>query len=210
MKTLIASRSPLLTQGIKGLLTQPSNSATSVCDMLSLYRHLRTNEAPILVIIDACLPGLESYNRLLDLARKEGVRVFLLTDSVDEVRMRRAVFHGVSGIASKTTALDELAQAIKHVQAGGCWYYGLTSLKALPDQSKGCPEYALYRLSRQESRVLKLVLEGLRNKEIARVLSLTEHTVKTHMSNILRKLETDNRTRLVVALKQAGIRSLSA
>lgn len=208
MNTLIASRSPLLTQGVKNLLLQTRYQAEHVADMHALLCHIRMGTMPALVIIDACLPGLESYSQLFDLTRYNGVRLFLLTDAIDEVKMRRAVFHGVSGIESKTTALSELLQAIEHVREGGCWYYGLTSIKALPKHAKDHPEYALYRLSRQERRVLSLVLDGQRNKEVARTLSLTEHTIKTHMSSILRKLGIDNRTRLVVALKQVEISAL--
>lgn len=202
MDILIASHSPLFRQGIQNLFCATDlNVIGSAADMLALHHHVREKRSSLLVIIDACLPGLVSYHRLGSLAQDKRIRVFLLTERVDEISMRRAVCHGVVGIEAKTARLDELKQALLHVHAGGCWFYGATSRKALPEQSKTNAEYSLYRLSRQEQRVLKLVLNGLRNKEIAKILFLTEHTIKTHISSILRKLEIDNRTQLVVALR---------
>ena len=206
VNALIASRSPLFVQGIRHLLISNGVGVTgSAHSAQALYHALRTENRPFLIVVDACLPGLVSFNRLRGLGLEKGSQVFLLTEREDDVCMRRALFHGVQGIAAKTSAVVELTQALTHVAAGGCWYYGVTSRSDLPDKSKHYPEYHLYRLSRQESNVLKLVLNGLRNKEIARVMSLTEHTVKTHISSILRKLDIDNRTQLVVALKQVKI-----
>ncbi len=68
--------------------------------------------------------------------------------------------------------------------------------------SVGRLDYAMKKLSHQENNVLRFACAGLRNKQIAAKMTLTEHTIKTHMSNILRKLEIENRTQLVVAIKR--------
>ncbi len=163
-----------------------------------------------LVIIDVHLKGFSQFSMLKELTASGQARVLLLTDRVDEVWMRRAMYHGASGIIEKTASLDELAQAVRQVASGGCWPHGESRRRVVRNQQDAHPEYRLYRLSRQESRVLQLVMGGLRNKQIAAHLGLTEHTVKTHMSNILRKLEIDNRTRLVVALQRTKYKGMSA
>lgn len=210
MKIMLADASPLYRQGIQVAL---SNSGIMV-DLLTAesFDQLQTGLAQqvgaVVVILDARLPGLECINELQHILRRPETRVLMLTDNKDVAFMRWALFNGIHGVVAKTALMNELGDAIHTVLEGRIWRY---AEEVGLDQWGGQQTrlgYALRRLSVQENNVLKWVRCGLRNKQIADEMSLTEHTIKTHMSNILRKLEIENRTQLVVAVQKIEVSQL--
>jgi DNA-binding NarL/FixJ family response regulator len=157
------------------------------------------------VIIDSRLPGLSEIDELKITMRRPETRLLMLTDNKDGSFMRWALFNGVHGVIAKTAVMDELGDAIHTVLEGRIWRYAEDVNFDQWDGQQTRIGYALRRLSAQENNVLKWVRCGMRNKQIADQMSLTEHTIKTHMSNILRKLEIENRTQLVVAVQKVEV-----
>jgi DNA-binding NarL/FixJ family response regulator len=205
MKIYIADSSPLYCSGtellLEQLLEQVGITATvsSFNHFEALEKALKQGHNSVMMIVDARLPGLESVEQLTMLLAERSARILMVSEDKDLALMRRLLVSGARGAVAKTASLDELKQAIKAVLEGRFWRYEQESVGQLVDQTR--LSYALLRLSKQENKVLRFVRTGLRNKQIALEMSLTEHTIKTHMSSILRKLEIENRTQLVVAIK---------
>ncbi|MCV6611846.1 MAG: response regulator transcription factor [Amphritea sp.] len=207
MKILIADSSPLYRAGICQLLEQMN--VTARIDFAEDYEQLHTllhqQRETTMIIADSRLPGLVRTEQLCQLKSGYCDRVLMLCEHKDLALMRRILFSGVRGVIAKTAALNELEQAVLAVMEGRTWRYeNDLADEPLVDQETRLG-YALRRLSNQENHVLQFVRSGLRNKQIASQMELTEHTIKTHMSNILRKLEIENRTQLVVAIQNVQI-----
>jgi len=120
------------------------------------------------------------------------------------VIMRRMIAHGAHGVVKKTATISEFKDAFYTVLRGQRWQQNYNSKNNDWYGQRTCILYALRTLTCQETKVLRFVRAGLRNKKIAIELSLTEHTIKTYMSNILRKLNFENRPQLVIVTQKYG------
>jgi DNA-binding NarL/FixJ family response regulator len=110
-----------------------------------------------------------------------------------------AFSHGAAGVISKRRSLEALPQAIRTVAAGGLWFD-----ESLEGSSSLMPRSA--KLSRQELRVLTELARGTSTEDIAGLLHLSPHTVRTHVKNIMRKLEASTRAHAVaIALTEGAI-----
>lgn len=133
-----------------------------------------------------------------------------------------AIDQGAAGFIPKTVEAGAMQEALHRVLSGGVYVpplpsdavagdpaadLGAPDGEAARDESAG-PE-ATFGLSGRQLDVLRLLVEGKPNKEICRMLSLSESTVKTHLSAIFRKLKVNSRTQAVVAVARAGV-SLAA
>lgn len=204
MRIIIADSSPLYSQGVKLALDSEGITANTlmVDSYPALEKALERIHGKVMIVVDSRLNGLSELEDLAGLKLVREANILMMTDSTDVALMRRARMTGIDGVVAKTAPLSELGEALREVLAGGTWRFNERVSLDQWGAQKTRLGYALCRLSNQENKVLNLVKCGLRNKQIADRMSLTEHTVKTHMSSILRKLEMENRTQLVVALQQ--------
>lgn len=209
MKVIIADASPLYRLGVQLVLSNLDiqSSLVFIDSYSALTRMLSKRQEAVLIILDAKLNGLVEYSALTRMMKRPNTRILMLVDNKDIAWMRRMLFCGVHGVVAKTASLDELGKAMKAVCSGNTWRYDNANIIDQKDDQKIRLGYALCRLSGQENNVLKWVQNGLRNKQIAEQMSLTEHTIKTHISNILRKLDIENRTQLVVAMQKINHRA---
>lgn len=204
MRIIIADSSPLYAEGVKLALGGAGITANSL--MVDSYQALELAleriHGKVMLVVDSRLNGLSDLEDLAGLKLVREANILMMTDATDVALMRRARMTGIDGVVAKTAPLSELGEALREVLAGGVWRFNERVSLDQWGAQKTRLGYALCRLSNQENKVLNLVKCGLRNKQIADRMSLTEHTIKTHMSSILRKLEMENRTQLVVALQQ--------
>lgn len=203
-RIIIADGSPLYRQGFCQAVSDAGLRANCVeldsfDAVLQEYRQGRSIQ---LLIVDARLPGLDSFATLKALAHEYNVPILLVSSGEDPAFVRRAMFNGVNGVVSKVAPLEQLSEAIAKVARGGYWRPVEDTESRASSREAAYFAYSLRRLSNQERNVLNLVRNGLRNKQIASQMKVTEHTIKSHMSSILRKLNVENRTRLVMAMQQ--------
>jgi len=125
-----------------------------------------------------------------------------------------AIDQGASGFIPKTVEASAMQEALHRVLSGGVYLPPLptdaVAAEPLPQDDDGARDEAAgpdatLGLSGRQLDVLRLLVEGKPNKEICRVLSLSESTVKTHLSAIFRKLKVSSRTQAVVAVARAGV-----
>jgi DNA-binding NarL/FixJ family response regulator len=151
---------------------------------------------PDVVLMDLVMPagdGVSAIRRLRELAPR--IRVLVLSSYVDDAQVFAAVDAGAAGYMLKDIEPEALADAIREVHRGR---------PALHPEAAGRLMHRAAappgtRLTARERDVLRLLAEGFANKEIARRLVISEKTVKTHVSNILAKLDVADRTQAALA-----------
>ncbi|MDO8211382.1 response regulator transcription factor [Conexibacter sp. CPCC 206217] len=146
---------------------------------------------------------------------QRGVRsaVVLYTDDEDPQQAALAVHAGAAGVIAKRRSIVELAAAVRQVAGGGLWFNEAGDAEPMPTSPR--PQVPLLAtlcdrrtatLSDAELRVLALVAEGSSTEAMADELSLSPHTVRTHLRNVMRKLEASSRAHAVaIAIREEAI-----
>nr|WP_202471026.1 response regulator transcription factor [Streptomyces sp. SID8377] len=164
--------------------------------------------APDVILMDVRMPGvdgIEALRRLRDNGSK--ARVLVVTSFTEQRTVVPALRAGAAGYVYKDVDPDALAGAIRSVHAGHVLLQPevadvlLSPEETTPGQGRGGT------LTDREREVLSLIAEGRSNREIARALVLSEKTVKTHVSNILMKLDLSDRTQAALWAVRHGIGS---
>ena len=157
---------------------------------------LAERRRPDVVLLDLNMPevdGLEACARLRK--QDDGPEVLMLTVSEEEPDLYAALRVGAAGYLTKDVPPAELIEAVLAVARGEPRIAPAMASRMLADMGRGeaPPEDPLARLSDREREVLALLAEGLRNREIAERLVISEPTVKTHVRHVLEKLRIRNR-----------------
>jgi DNA-binding NarL/FixJ family response regulator len=148
------------------------------------------------------LPGLETMRAIM--SRSPGVKIVLLTSAITTQQLIEALQIGARGIVLKDSVAGDLSQAVRAVAGGDYWIGGervVNLVKALHDlmqKAAAQPERKTYGLTPRELEVVACIVEGCSNKDIAKQFSISEETVKRHLSNVFDK--TGVSTRLELAL----------
>jgi DNA-binding NarL/FixJ family response regulator len=160
---------------------------------------------PDVILMDVRMPhrsGIEATQQIKDLLPH--VKILMLTISDEEADLYEAIKAGASGYLLKEISIDEVADAIRSVSAGQSRLSPSMAAKLLQEfaaMSKRAAEARQLpapRLTDREMEVLRLVAQGLNNRDIARDLFISENTVKNHIRNILEKLHLHSRMEAVV------------
>lgn len=167
-------------------------------DLAALSAVLEADRDYDLVLLDLNMPGAHGFSGLLLLrAQYPEVPVMIISAVEDHKVIRRTFELGASGYLPKSVGPAEIRTAIDTVLAGGIFVPEGVSLSGDDEQSALLRRLAT--LTPQQIRVLMMLSDGLMNKQIAYELSISEATVKAHVSSILQKLDVDSRTQAVIA-----------
>ncbi len=162
---------------------------------------------PDVLLLDLEMPlmdGVETLRHLRDSHAK--VRTIVFTAFDTDERIVGAVQAGAQGYLLKGVPREEIFNAIRVVHAGGSLLQPVVASKLLKQVSaEHKPQPEMDALTPREQHVLKLLTQGLQNKEIAAELVITERTVKFYVSSILSKLGAGNRTEAVTLAVQRGL-----
>ena len=160
---------------------------------------------PDILLLDLAmprLPGLEAMRAIM--GRSPRVKIILLTSTISTQQIIEALQIGARGIVEKGSVAGELLKAVRTVLAGDYWIGGqrvanlLHALRELMAKAAAVPEKKTYGLTPRELEVVNSIVEGCSNKDIAKEFTISEETVKRHLSNIFDK--TGVSTRLELAL----------
>ena len=159
---------------------------------------LAASTAPDVILMDVRMPkgsGIEACVAIKEVTPT--ARIIMLTVSDEEADLYDAVKNGASGYLLKSSSIDEVAQAVRLVADGQSLISPSMAVKLLDEFkqiSRSDPQQVVNtRLTDRELEVLKLVAEGLGNREIGKRLFISENTVKNHVRNILEKLQLHSR-----------------
>jgi DNA-binding NarL/FixJ family response regulator len=159
-----------------------------------------------LVLLDLKMPGVSGFSGLTFLrSQHPAVPIIVVSGVDDSATIRTCMEFGAAGYIPKTTPIEVMNKAIRAVLAGGTWTPPDIPLGELADKETGDLIRRLASLTPQQMRVLTMLSEGLLNKQIAYELSVSEATVKAHVSAILMKLGVESRTQAVIAASKLDI-----
>lgn len=163
---------------------------------------------PDILLLDLFMPGSDGFDVLRTLDRADShVACVVLTGSDSELDYAQAVRLGARGLVLKSDGPERLFSAIRAVANRELAFSDELAqqvLNAMSAESKG-PTDALARLSEREKQIAYHVSRGLKNKDIAQALSISENTVKRHLQSIFSKTGSRDRLELaVLALSEAG------
>jgi DNA-binding NarL/FixJ family response regulator len=160
---------------------------------------LFSKHKPDLVLMDLRMPIKDGIEATIEIHGKDPhARVLMLTTFDGDTDIHKALQAGAQGYVLKSATGRELIPAIQAVAAGQRW---------IPKEiAKRLASRKLFEeLTPREVQVLQLLIKGLANKQIADMLTITEHTVKDHLKSVFGKLQVEDRTEAVTAAIQRGI-----
>jgi DNA-binding NarL/FixJ family response regulator len=200
-KIVIADDHPLvrgaLREAVAGAV--PGADISECGDLEQLGAMLGKSGGADLVLLDLSMPGVRGFSGLMYLrAQHPDTPVVVVSGNEDRSVMRRCIDFGASGYIPKTTDIEVMREAIRAVLEGRTWTPPDVDLAAPADKETADLVRRLASLTPQQVRVLMMLSEGLLNKQIAYELSVSEATVKAHVSAILQKLGVDSRTQAVI------------
>ena len=205
---LIVEDHPLYRAALVGALTSacPGIKLLEAGDVATMLAHLETEPKPDLLLLDLNLPGAFGFSALAHLrgAHPE-VPVVVISATDDPATVHKALALGAHGFISKSCAAPELARGVLTALDGNVVV--LPSLHGVPVQDPISQDVAnrIAQLTPQQFRVLGMLCAGRINKQIAHELSVTEATVKAHMTAIMRKLGVGNRTQAVLLVGRLAL-----
>jgi len=200
-RLVIADDHPLfrgaLREAVSGLFERDVIAEAGSFDDIS--KLLDRNNDVDLVLLDLAMPGIRGFSGLMYMrAQYPGIPVVIVSGNDDPAVIRRCIEFGASGFIPKTLGVDQMRKAIEQVLAGEIWTPPDVDLCARSDDDSAAILARLASLTPQQVRVLMMLSEGLLNKQIAYELSVSEATVKAHVSAILQKLGVESRTQAVI------------
>ena len=211
LRVLVVDDHDLFRTGLRNLLEEQGVNVVGEAENGETAIRLASDLAPDVVIMDLNMPGaggVETTRRLSSLAPLS--RVVVLTISADDDDVMNAVMAGACGYLLKNSSIQELIAGISAASAGESLISPQIAAKVLQRlraQSKDADAAETIRaeLSDRELQVLKLIANGKDNAQIARELFISPKTVKNHISNILMKLQIENRIQAAVYAVRSGI-----
>jgi DNA-binding NarL/FixJ family response regulator len=160
--------------------------------------------APDVALVDLKMPGISAVETIRGLIeRVPGISVLVFTSFGEDSLIRATLDAGASGFLIKDALKDDLVRAIRSVAAGQP-YLAPAAQRQLMELLRSAPPKA-DALTPRETEVLRLIAEGMSNKQIGQRLNLTEGTVKGYVSQILAKLNLEDRTQIALYAVRQGI-----
>jgi DNA-binding NarL/FixJ family response regulator len=211
VRVLVVDDHDLFRTGLKTLLEEQGVNVVGEAPNGQTAIRLASELAPDVIIMDLNMPGLtgvETTRKLAGIAPL--TRVVVLTISADDDDVMDAVMAGACGYLLKDSSIQELIIGIRAAAAGESLISPQIAAKVLrrlrsQSSSVDAAETIRAELSDREIEVLKLIANGKDNAQIARELFISPKTVKNHISNILMKLQIENRIQAAVYAVRSGI-----
>ncbi|MFE1590900.1 response regulator [Streptomyces sp. NPDC059402] len=161
---------------------------------------------PDVILMDVKMPGMDGVDALRRLRELDNhARVLVVTSFTEQRTVVPALRAGAAGYVYKDVDPDALAGAIRSVHAGHILLQPEVAGALLSQEENGSGPGRAGSLTEREREVLGLIADGRSNREIARALVLSEKTVKTHVSNILMKLDLADRTQAALWAVRHGV-----
>jgi DNA-binding NarL/FixJ family response regulator len=203
-KFLIADDHPLFRDALKGALSSCFTDVTFLeSDTLdTTIDVLRKNRQVSIIILDLNMPGCDNFYGLLRVKEVfPHIPIVVLSASDSAQTVSQVMAFGAYGFIPKTTATPMIKEALLAILRGEKWLPdGMAAAILEVDDDTKDIAVKLKELTPKQFQVLKLVRDGLMNKQIASKLHVTEATVKAHIGVIFKKLEVKTRTQIVLAV----------
>jgi DNA-binding NarL/FixJ family response regulator len=209
IRVVLADDHPLILEGLEQLfrLEEDFDIVARCVNGVEAVEAVRRYQPDVLVL-DIRMPGGGGIEALRSLQREKlPTRAVIFTAGLDEGEVVEAMRLGVRGVVLKSMPSQMLLRCLRKVHAGEQWLERRSAGRALErllQREAGAKEAAAV-LTARETEIVRMVATGLRNREIAASLIITEGTVKAHLHHIYQKLEMDSRVDLVRWAEEKGL-----
>jgi len=207
IRILVADDHPVVRDGLSAMLaTQPDFLVVGTAATgLEAVRQADALD-PEVVLLDLEMPELDGVETLRQMRQaRPDIRVIIFTAFDTDERILEAVRTGAQGYLLKGAPRDEIFSAVRVVHRGESLLQPVVASKLLRRLQQEQLEPGLTPLTPREHEVLRLLARGMENKDIAAELTISQRTVKFHVSAILSKLGAGNRTEAVAIAAQCGL-----
>lgn len=222
LSVLVIDDQPLFCAGLRYMVKDADPGLEIVGEASNGKDGLRLVEelAPTVVLLNAEVEGLDGLEAIRELKRRgSNISVVVMTNRDDEEKLFYAIKYGAAAYVLKTIGIEEMCRVLRRVAAGEYLINDsvlakpvlaskvLKSFRDLAEEVDHEAEPLYIPLSSREVQVLDYIAKGNSNKEIARAMSISDQTVKNHITSIMRKLAVNDRTQAVVyAMRQGWIK----
>lgn len=202
-RVLIVDDHPLFVEALQRAIVSafPGTATREAISIEAAKTVLEGKEPFDIVLLDLALPGTRGFDGLLELRKLHPSLPIVVVSALEDPRIIQDVMrYGASGFVSKSADRSEIAAALKEVMDGSLTLpKGYKPPEAPPSsEAHGDLVQRLKTLTPKQLSVLRMLRQGLLNKQIAHELQIEETTVKAHVSEILRKLNVSSRTQAVI------------
>ena len=207
IRVFVADAHPIVHKGLKAVFRN-SNEIRIVGKGLhyrDLVDYLRSKKVDI-VVLEIELPGFEEIRTLRKLKDQyTKVRFLVFTALSEEIYAISALKYGASGFLCKDNPLNKIKDAILKISTGGVFITNELAEHMAFNETGANPRALINQLSEREIQVLRLLVNGKRNKEIAMSLSISDKTVSTYRSRLMKKLKVKNLVEMLNKLQQIDL-----
>ncbi|MFI6927502.1 response regulator [Nonomuraea spiralis] len=211
VRVVVADDQELVRGGFAMILdAQPDISVVAeASDGVEAVAAVRAHE-PDVLLLDIRMPRMDGIEAARIVCAETGCRVLMLTTFDLDDYVFDALRAGASGFLLKDVRRDDLVSAVRVVAAGESLLAPTVTRRLIAEFTSrpvaaGTPARTLESLTARERETLQLIARGLSNAEIAEAMVVSEHTVKTHVSNVLSKMGLRDRVQAVIAAYESGL-----
>lgn len=211
IQVMIVDDHPVVRRGIQSLLSEEEDiqvvgEAVNGKDAIEKAESLK----PDVILMDLVMPemsGIEAIEKIT--ASHPDARILVMTSFAADDKVFPSIKAGALGYLLKDSDPEDLIRMIRQVYRGELSIHPTIARKVIQELNRPATEpLTPSPITEREVEILKLLAEGMENKEIAAKLVVRDATVRTHVSNILRKLQLANRVQATLYALRAGITSL--
>jgi len=211
VRVALAQGQGLLREGLRRLIgREPDFEVVGEADSAAAAEEMVRQRRPDVLLLDPQLPGgsgLDVASRLLEIA--SSLKILVLVDSVDRKLSVEAMKAGAVGVLSTGVRTELLLKSVRKVHEGEIWLDAETTAVIMREFSApggAAADANEPNLSKREREIVSLVAQGLKNREIADKMFISEQTVKNHLHNIFDKVGVSDRLELALFAVQHKIR----
>lgn len=209
LRLVLADDHPLVVRGLEQLFAaEPDCEVLASCGNGKEALEAVRRHKPEILILDSRMPAMDGLEVIRALSREGSpTRIVLHSEGSEEELIRLAVRLGVRGVALKEMPPGMLLQCVRRVAGGESWLEWRSASRVLDEllrKEQGARDIAGV-LTRREQEVLVLLCRGLRNKQIANDLSISESTVKVHLRHVYEKLHLKGRLAVLRYAQEKGL-----
>ncbi len=213
VRVLIVDDHAIVRKGIRALLSEAGGfEVVGEADNGQAAVLLAQQTQPDVILMDLLMPGVDGIEATRQItSRQPATRILVLTSFAADNKVFPAIKAGALGYLLKDSSPDELVRAIRQVQRGEPSLHPTIARKLLQEIARPAErEPAPEALTARELEVLQSIAQGLSNQEIADRISISESTVRAHVSRILGKLHLASRTQAALYAVREGLANADA